>query len=156
MVLGPHLVHSGKRDYFAGIDIGISTMCVEPLPQADQEITGDFRALTERDLAGFDCICHLAAISNDPMGDLNPSSPSTPIAMAPIELARRAKRAGVPRYLFSGSCSVYGKGEKLDLDEEARFNPVSAYGISKVETEQTVRDLADGRFSPAFLRNAIA
>jgi nucleoside-diphosphate-sugar epimerase len=62
----------------------------------------------------------------------------------------------VPRYLFSGSCSVYGKGEKLDLDEEANFNPVSAYAISKVETEQAVRELADKEFTPAYLRNATA
>ena len=90
------------------------------------------------------------------MGDLDPKLTFDTNRDGAIELARRAKRAGVPRYLFSGSCSIYGKGEKPDLDEAARFNPVSAYAMSKVETEQAVRGLADGSFSPAFLRNATA
>jgi nucleoside-diphosphate-sugar epimerase len=157
--IGPHLVQLLKQrgHHVAGIDIGYFDDCAwEPLPKADREITGDFRTLTERDLAGFDCICHLAAISNDPMGDLDPKLTFDTNRDGSIELARRAKRAGVPRYLFSGSCSIYGKGENLDLDEEARFNPVSAYAISKVETERAVRELADSGFSSAFLRNATA
>jgi nucleoside-diphosphate-sugar epimerase len=157
--IGPHLVQLLKQrgHSVTGIDLGYFDDCAwEPLPQADEEITGDFRALTTRDLTGFDCVCHLAAISNDPMGDLDPKLTFDMNRDGSIELARRAKRAGVPRYFFSGSCSIYGKGETLDLDEEAKFNPVSAYAMSKVETEQTVRTLADGSFSPAFLRNATA
>lgn len=157
--IGPHLVQLLKErgHCVTGVDIGYFDDCAwEPLPRADREINGDFRTLTERDLTGFDCICHLAAISNDPMGDLDPKLTYDTNRNGSIELARRAKSAGVPRYLFSGSCSVYGKGEKLDLDENANFNPVSAYAISKVETEQAVRRLAGDGFTPAFLRNATA
>jgi nucleoside-diphosphate-sugar epimerase len=75
---------------------------------------------------------------------------------ASIRLARLAKQVGVPRYLFAGSCSVYGKGEKLDLDENDPLNPLTAYAQSKIETEQAVSLLADSDFSPVFLRNATA
>jgi nucleoside-diphosphate-sugar epimerase len=157
--IGPHLVTLLQQagHHVTGVDIGYFEGCNwEPLPAADREIRADFRTLNERDLEGFDCICHLAAISNDPMGDLDEKLTYDTNREGSIELARRAKRAGVPRYLFSGSCSVYGKGAKLDLDETATFNPVSAYAISKVETERAVAELADKNFSPAFLRNATA
>ena len=157
--IGPHLVklfqESGHR--VTGVDIGYFDACNwEPMPSADKDITADFRSLTERDLEGFDAICHLAAISNDPMGDLDAQLTYSTNRDGSIELARRAKRAGVPRFLFAGSCSVYGKGETLDLDESANFNPVSAYAVSKVETEKNVAPLADKDFSPVFLRNATA
>jgi len=157
--IGPHLVkllkEAGHR--VTGVDIGYFDGCNwEPLPPAEREIHADFRTLTERDLAGFDCICHLAAISNDPMGDLNEKLTYDTNRDGSIELARRAKCAGVPRFLFSGSCSIYGRGKTLDLDENAIFNPVSAYAVSKVETERQVAPLADKSFSPAFLRNATA
>ena len=157
--IGPHLVKLLQEagHYVTGVDIGYFDGCNwEPLPQADREIHADFRTLVERNLSGFDCICHLAAISNDPMGDLDEQLTYHTNRDGSIELARRAKRAGVPRFLFSGSCSVYGKGETLDLDENATFNPVSAYAVSKVETERNVGPLADKNFSPAFLRNATA
>jgi nucleoside-diphosphate-sugar epimerase len=157
--IGPHLVKLLKDSGHSvtGVDIGYFDGCNwEPLPEADREILADFRTLTERDLTGYDCICHLAAISNDPMGDLDEELTYKTNRDGSIELARKAKRAGVTRFLFSGSCSVYGKGETLDLDENAKFNPVSAYAVSKVETERQVAPLADKNFSPAFLRNSTA
>lgn len=157
--IGSHLVKLLKEagHHVTGVDIGYFDGCAwEPLPAADKEIQADFRTLMERDLQGFDCICHLAAISNDPMGDLDEKLTYGTNRDGSIELARRAKSAGVPRFLFSGSCSVYGKGETLDLDESAKFNPVSAYAVSKVDTEKNVAPLADKNFSPAFLRNATA
>lgn len=157
--IGPHLVKLLQEagHHVTGVDLGYFDSCHwEPLPVADREIQADFRSLTERDLEGLDCVCHLAAISNDPMGDLDEKLTYETNRDGSIELARRAKRAGVPRYLFSGSCSVYGKGEKLDLDETASFNPVSAYAVSKVDTEKQVAPLADSNFSPVFLRNATA
>ncbi|MGA2801870.1 MAG: SDR family oxidoreductase [Verrucomicrobiota bacterium] len=157
--IGPHLVKLLKEagHHVTGVDIGYFDSCNwEPLPAADCEVNADFRTLTERDLEGFNCICHLAAISNDPMGDLSEKLTYDTNRDGSIELARRAKRAGVPRYLFSGSCSIYGRGETLDLDENARFNPISAYAVSKVETEHQVAPLADRNFSPAFLRNSTA
>jgi nucleoside-diphosphate-sugar epimerase len=157
--IGPHLVNLLKNagHHVTGVDIGYFETCSwEPLPTADKEIHADFRALSVADLKGFDCVCHLAAISNDPMGDLDEKLTYETNRDGSIELARRAKSAGVPRYLFSGSCSVYGKGDTLDLDENAKFNPVSAYAVSKVETERQVSPLADESFSPTFLRNSTA
>ena len=157
--IGPHLVKLLKESghHVTGVDIGYFDSCNwEPLPAADKEIHADFRSLTERDLQGIDCIFHLSAISNDPMGDLDEKLTYDTNRDGSIELARRAKKAGVPRYLFSGSCSVYGKGETLDLDESAKFNPVSAYAVSKVETERQVSPFADKHFSPVFLRNSTA
>jgi nucleoside-diphosphate-sugar epimerase len=98
----------------------------------------------------------LAAISNDPMGDINPQLTYQVNRDASVELARKAKAAGVDRFLFSGSCSVYGKGERLDLEETDRLNPLTAYAKSKVEAERQISDMADADFCPVFLRNATA
>jgi len=108
------------------------------------------------DLEGHDCVMHLAAISNDPMGDLNPDVTFSINRDASVMLAELAKEAGVSRYLFSSSCSVYGKGEKLDLEESDPLNPLTPYAQSKIETEERVRPLADDSFTVSFLRNATA
>ena len=108
------------------------------------------------DLDGCDCVMHLAAISNDPMGALNAQLTFDVNRDASIRLAELARRAGVPRYLFAGSCSVYGQGEKLDLDEGDPLNPLTAYAQSKIETEEAVSALADDSFTPVFLRNSTA
>ena len=99
---------------------------------------------------------HLAAISNDPMGDLDPALTYSVNLEGSVRLAETAKRAGVGRFLFAGSCSVYGKGEKLDLAEGDALNPLTAYARSKIETERRVSELADDGFTPAYLRNATA
>ena len=99
---------------------------------------------------------HLAAISNDPMGEINAAATYAINRDASIQIARLAKQAGVPRYLFAASCSVYGAGQKLDLDENDPLNPLTAYAKSKIETEQAVSALADKSFTPAYLRNATA
>jgi len=122
----------------------------------DREIIGDYGELGEADLAGHDCVMHLAAISNDPMGDLDPALTYRTNRDSSIALAQRAKAAGVGRFLFSGSCSIYGKGAHLDVDEHDELNPVSAYAFSKIETETAVAKLADASFSPTYLRNATA
>jgi nucleoside-diphosphate-sugar epimerase len=99
---------------------------------------------------------HLAAISNDPMGEVNAEITFNVNRDASIRLAQLAKCVGVPRFLFSGSCSVYGKGEKLDLAEDDPLNPLTTYAQSKIETEQTIAELADQSFTPVYLRNATA
>jgi nucleoside-diphosphate-sugar epimerase len=99
---------------------------------------------------------HLAAISNDPMGEVNAAATYAINRDASIRIAELAKKAGVARYLFAASCSVYGAGEKLDLDENDPLNPLTAYARSKIETEQAVSSLADNNFTPAYLRNATA
>ena len=119
-------------------------------------IRKDIRDVESEDLRGFDAVIHLAGLSNDPLGNLNPELTYDINYRASVRLAELAKQAGVSRYLFSSSCSTYGAaGEKI-LDENAEFNPVTAYGRSKVLVEQEVSKLADDEFSPCFLRNATA
>jgi nucleoside-diphosphate-sugar epimerase len=122
----------------------------------DRELNKDVRHITAADLDGVDAVMHLAAISNDPMGAVDSKLTLDINRDASIRLARLAKQAGVPRYLFAGSCSVYGKGEKLDLDESDPLNPLTAYAQSKIETETEVSKLASEAFSPVYLRNATA
>src|SRR5918996_4603464 len=108
------------------------------------------------DLEGFDAVIHLAAISNDPVGDLNPEATYAINHHAASRLGRLAKEAGVTRFLFSSSCSLYGAAGNDFLDESAEFNPVTPYGESKLLVENDLRALADDGFSPTYLRNATA
>ena len=157
--IGTHLVELLKAagHTVTGCDLGLFDGCEweEPV-RPDTELIKDVRQLTEADVEGHDVICHLAAISNDPMGDLNPQITFSVNRDASIALAKLAKSAGVGRYLFSGSCSVYGAGEKLDLEETDPLNPLTAYAQSKIETEAAVSELADDGFTPAYLRNSTA
>lgn len=157
--IGVHLVDLLKRagHTVTGCDLGLFDGCEwESYTKPDREIAKDVRELTEHDLDGHDAVCHLAALSNDPMGDLDPNITLSVNRDGSAELARRAKAAGVGLYLFSGSCSVYGKGAKLDLEETDPLNPLTAYAQSKIETEQLVSPLADEGFCPVYLRNATA
>jgi nucleoside-diphosphate-sugar epimerase len=116
----------------------------------------DVRDVELADLEGFDAIIHLAAISNDPVGDLNPDATYDINHRAATRLAKLAKTAGVERFLFSSSCSLYGAAGNDYLDESAAFNPVTPYGESKLLVENDLRELADDSFSPTYLRNATA
>lgn len=120
------------------------------------EIKKDIRDVELSDLEGFDAVFHLAGLSNDPLGDLNPTLTYEINHLASVHIAKLAKEAGITRFLFSSSCSTYGvAGEKM-VKEDADFNPVTPYGFSKVLVEQEVAKLADTNFSPTFLRNATA
>ena len=125
-------------------------------PVAVPAIRKDIRDVAAHDLQGFDAVLHLAALSNDPLGDLNPDLTFAINHAASVSLAQAAKEAGVERYLFASSCSLYGVAGDAALAEDAPFNPITPYGISKVRVEQDVSRLADERFSPTFLRNATA
>lgn len=157
--IGSHLVDVLKQEghTVVGCDVGLFDGCEwEPLTPADVDLVKDVRKVEHVDLDGCDAVMHLAAISNDPMGALNAQLTYDINRDASIRLARIAKEAGVPRYLFAGSCSVYGQGEKLDLDEGDPLNPLTAYAQSKIETEQEVSKIADENFSPVYLRNSTA
>lgn len=116
----------------------------------------DVRELQPPDLRGFDAVVHLAALSNDPMGDLNPELTYEINFRASVRLAEIAKLAGVQRFVFASSCSVYGAGSDGAVAEDGVLAPLTAYAISKVRTEEAVSKLADEHFSPVFMRNATA
>jgi nucleoside-diphosphate-sugar epimerase len=120
------------------------------------EVDKDIRDMNIEDVKGFDAIIHLAGLSNDPLGDLNPKLTYDINYKASVRLAELAKIAGVERFIFSSSCSNYGAGGQDWLNEESAFNPVTPYGRSKVKVEQEVAKLADDDFSPTFLRSGTA
>jgi nucleoside-diphosphate-sugar epimerase len=125
-------------------------------PIAIPSIRKDIREVEPDDLRGFDAIIHLAALSNDPLGCLDESCTYEINHLGSVSLARASKAAGVPRFLFASSCSLYGAAGDDMLDETAAFNPITAYGRSKVLVEGDVAELADDSFSPTYLRNATA
>lgn len=117
----------------------------------------DMRDVEVSDLAGFDAVVCLAALSNDALGDLRPDLTYEINHRATVRLAEKAKQAGVRRFLFSSSCSLYGAGSDEEfLTEDASFNPLTPYGETKVLVERDLTKLADGTFSPTYLRNATA
>lgn len=122
----------------------------------DVELIKDIRDVTINDLERHDCVMHLAGISNDPMGDLSPEITYSINKDASIHLARLSKQAGVKKFLFSSSCSIYGKGVNNDLNESAPVNPLTAYATSKIEVEKHLSEMADENFCPVFLRNSTA
>jgi nucleoside-diphosphate-sugar epimerase len=140
-----------------GLDSGFFRDCdFLGAPDDVPSIDIDLRDVTARDLEGFDAIVHLAALSNDPLSDINPSLTYDINLAASVRLATLAKQAGVERFVFSSSCSLYGTGGDDLLDEEAAFSPVTPYGESKVRVEAALADLADDSFTPVYLRNATA
>jgi nucleoside-diphosphate-sugar epimerase len=124
-------------------------------PQIDS-LRMDLRDVQVDDLRGFDAVMHLAALSNDPLGDVNPQITFDINHIGSVRLARLAKEAGVERLIFASSCSLYGVAGDEMLTEEAGFNPITPYGVSKVLFERDVAKLADDDFSPTFLRNSTA
>jgi nucleoside-diphosphate-sugar epimerase len=134
---------------FAGCALG-------PEPPEVAGSTTDIRDVTPAHFEGVDAVMHLAGISNDPLGDLRPETTYDINHIGAIRVAEAAKAAGVERYVFSSSCSLYGAHGDAPIDESAEFNPVTPYGDSKVLAERDLIAMADDDFSPTFLRNATA
>jgi nucleoside-diphosphate-sugar epimerase len=157
-VLVPHLREAGHE--VVGLDTGLFADCtLGPAPEEVPALRVDLRDVTAEDLAAVapDAVMHLAALCNDPLGDLDPELTYDVNHRATVRLARAAKAAGVSRFLFSSSCSLYGAGtDDSPLDETAGFAPITPYGTSKIRSEQDLAPLADDDFSPVFLRNATA
>lgn len=120
------------------------------------QLTKDIRLLEKKDIDGINHIIHLAALSNDPLGELNPNLTNEINLNASIRLAKIAKQAGVKKFLFSSSCSIYGQTNNKSLIEEDKMNPLTAYAKTKVACEKKLSELADDTFSPVFLRNGTA
>lgn len=140
-----------------GLDSGLFADCVlGPAPEEPSTIRLDLRDVTASHLTGFDAVIHLAALSNDPLGALEPDITYAINHQASVRLARCAKAAGVRRYLYASTCSVYGAAGEDAVDENAPLRPLTPYAESKVRVEDDVTALADSGFSPVFLRNATA
>lgn len=154
-VMTPVLAAAGHD--VTGLDIGYFADCVlGPQPHDPPTITVDLRDVTPEHLAGFDAVVHLAALSNDPLGALAPEITHDINHHASVRLARAAKDAGVQRFLYASTCSVYGASGEGLVTEDATLRPLTPYAQSKVKVEDDVAAMADDSFSPVFLRNATA
>jgi nucleoside-diphosphate-sugar epimerase len=152
-VAAPALVAAGHE--VTGLDAGFYRGCdLGPLEETVPALDLDVRDAAPEHVRGFDAVVHLAGLSNDPLGDLDPELTRVINFRATVSLARAAREAGVGRFLFASSCSMYGASEDEKVREEAPLMPLTAYAESKVRSEEALAELADGDFSPVFMRFA--
>ncbi len=154
-ILVPMLTDKGHE--VVGLDTDLYECCTfsGTIPEIEI-IRKDVRDIQKEDIEGFDAVIHLAGLSNDPLGDYRPELTKEINDSASVNLAQKAKSAGVKRFLFASSCSNYGAGGNDFLTEDAPFNPVTPYGISKVRVEKALSMIADKNFSPTYIRASTA
>ena len=154
-VLTPMLLKEGHD--VVGLDIDLYERCTftGKIPEIPT-LKKDVRDVQEDDLFGFDAIIHLAGLSNDPLGDYRPEITEEINGNASIRFAKLSKKAGIQRFLFASSCSNYGAAGSDFLDENADFNPVTPYGVSKVKVELALQKIANEKFSPVYIRASTA
>jgi nucleoside-diphosphate-sugar epimerase len=158
-VLAPRLANEGHE--VVGLDTGYyrdGWLYSDPerIPTLPTTLCRDLRSIQPRDLEGFDAVVHLAELSNDPLGENNPAVTHDINHKGSINIAAAAKNAGVPRFVYTSSCSVYGLATEDIVSEESRVNPQTAYAECKVLVERDLSRMADESFCPVFLRNATA
>ncbi len=156
IVTAPVLMERGHE--VVGLDAGFyqSGWLYNGVKHLPRTIQKDIRTITAEDLVGYDAIIHMAELSNDPLGQLNPTITYKINHAGSVNLAKAAKEAGVSRFIYMSSCSVYGVGGAEIKTEESEVNPQTAYAECKVMVERDVAPLADDTFSPTFMRNATA
>lgn len=155
-LVSPYLVERGHET--VGVDAGFyrAGWLYNGTPLTVETLTKDIRRLTEGDLEGFDAVVHMAELSNDPLGQLAPTMTYEINHRGSLHVAATAKAAGVPRFVYTSSCSVYGAATSDLVDEESPLAPQTAYAECKQLVERDVGAMADDTFSPTFLRNATA
>jgi nucleoside-diphosphate-sugar epimerase len=153
-VMVPFLQRAGHA--VTGLDTFFYEGCQFDGAPPVEALRKDIRDIEPSDLEGFDAVLFLAALSNDALGDLDPALTYQINRDATVRFAELGKQAGVPRFVFSSSCSLYGAAGDAPLTETAAMNPVTPYGTAKIEVEQGLTKLADEQFSPVYMRNATA
>jgi nucleoside-diphosphate-sugar epimerase len=156
-ILGPYLIANGH--HVTGLDTGFyrsGWLFNDHQKTYPSYINKDLRNIDADDLKGFDAVVHMAELSNDPLGEVNPEITYKINHKGSVKIAQLCKQAGVQRFVYTSSCSVYGVGSDEFKTEESELNPQTAYAECKTRVEKDVARLADDSFSPTFLRNATA